>query len=633
MKRPWLVLSLSLVMTTVSIWWALGLGLKNDFIDLLPHNMPEVKLLRTLIADMDGVGYEAVIVTSPDKKQNRRFLKDLRQSLLKLYRSPKTDALTTMQKDFERLGRLLRKTLQTGDKAPAAERKALEMQIARLHQERLVEYAYFRNRTGFFDKHQMYFLDVSDLKKLYTRMRTKLKYEYKKNMPGYIDLLGEKDPGLPTDDIQKKYKSKFKDVSEFIEVKEGKNFHTALVVRPLGPSSDFTFTDNFLKTLNKTIRAQKASSYHSKMEVVHIGPYSKNLQEYKDASAELTQSFSLTFGLLVVLLLVFFRRPRVLVLLFVPLGMGTLWTFGLTYLTIGHFNTITGLTGALLLGLGIDYGIYLLDRYWNERREGASPEKAIKICFDATGTAVATAGLTTSMGFFALQVCGFKGFSQFGFISGLGILMCLLAMSTVLPVILLLTERRWPMQLPKGLAGLADKAGQPFPFAKALVALSVLVLCLVPVALQFTSFEYDIRELSYQKVRFKVQEARWKKLEDSFMQSIKPVLYVLPTRKQVTELTKRLDKLKDRTHRKDDSKGQVLASVYNVFRFVPREQKEKRVWMDKMQKLFKQYNVDDYLDDLDDDKAEQFKKYRKRLKATPFTVRDLPYRVQRDLVF
>jgi NhaP-type Na+/H+ or K+/H+ antiporter len=38
------------------------------------------------------------------------------------------------------------------------------------------------------------------------------------------------------------------------------------------------------------------------------------------------------------------------------------------YFTIGHLNPVTGFLGAILVGLGLEYGTHLAMRYWEERR-------------------------------------------------------------------------------------------------------------------------------------------------------------------------------------------------------------------------------------------------------------------------
>ena len=633
LKAPRLVLFLGFLVTLAAGWLASGLALKNDIASLLPDKAPQVRLVREILEQMEGVGFQTVIAVSPDKKANRRFLKALKKRVLSEYWRPSHSALKTMQKDYERLGQLLRDSLQATDKASPTRLSQLKEQTRQLDQARLVEYAFHKNDRSFFEKRQLLFLTSKELKTLYERIAKKIKHELKKRQPGYVDLLGEPDPGLYTDDIEKKYKSELKKIPQRIEIKHKDNFLSGLLIRPLGAATDFAFSEKLVDTLNRLIKELDPKKFHPKMEISSAGPYVRNLREYTGASTELAKSFSITFVLLIALLLFFFRRKRVLLLIPVPLVMGTAWSFGLTYLTIGHLNVITGLIGALLLGLGVDYGVYLLDRYWTERRNGHDVETAIEISYRTTGAAITTAALTTSAGFFALLVCGFKGFSEFGFISGAGVLMCLTAMSTIMPALMKLLED-YKEQIPPAplWTGVAVGGRRDFPFAKPLVGLALLVLLVVPFTIRYVPFEFNMKALSYQDDYFAVHEKRWKLLEPKVMQSISPILYKVSNEKQARALTKALQAYGDKHAKAHPKEPKMVREAYSIFRFVPSGQQDKMVWIRKIKTLLKRNNVDDFVEDMPK-KAKFFKEFKPRFNVKPFTFRELPAALRRDLVF
>ena len=82
---------------------------------------------------------------------------------------------------------------------------------------------------------------------------------------------------------------------------------------------------------------------------------------------------NLATSLVGVLLLfpVAFRRPAALVYAVVPLvtGLGLALVFGA--LALGRLNSLTSASGALLIGLGIDFIIVCYGRYVEERQSGA----------------------------------------------------------------------------------------------------------------------------------------------------------------------------------------------------------------------------------------------------------------------
>ena len=51
-----------------------------------------------------------------------------------------------------------------------------------------------------------------------------------------------------------------------------------------------------------------------------------------------------------------------MLLIIVPLAMALAWTLGLTHLVIGELNRISAFIFAILIGLGIDFGVHALSR-------------------------------------------------------------------------------------------------------------------------------------------------------------------------------------------------------------------------------------------------------------------------------
>lgn len=129
----------------------------------------------------------------------------------------------------------------------------------------------------------------------------------------------------------------------------------------------------------------------------------------------------------------------------VTLGIGVGWTLGWTTFTIGHLNIFSIVFMPMLMGLGIDYGSYLIARYEEERAAGHRVQEALVRTFVATGPGIATTALTTALAFGTLLLTGFTGLAELGFIGGSGILLAALATFTVLPAMLVLHERRRPV--------------------------------------------------------------------------------------------------------------------------------------------------------------------------------------------
>src|SRR5262249_23318363 len=56
-----------------------------------------------------------------------------------------------------------------------------------------------------------------------------------------------------------------------------------------------------------------------------------------------------------------------------------------------------------------------------------------------------TAAIGAAISYGSLMATDFLGFSDFGLIGGIGMILCWISMFTVLPAVLVYSERRWPM--------------------------------------------------------------------------------------------------------------------------------------------------------------------------------------------
>jgi len=117
------------------------------------------------------------------------------------------------------------------------------------------------------------------------------------------------------------------------------------------------------------------------------------------------------------------------------------WTMGFTALTIGHLNILSIVFTTILIGLGIDFGIHILERYKEERQSGHEILEALQKTVQGTGRGNFSGAITTAMAFGAMVLTDFIGIVELGWIAGWGILFCMVAMLLVLPALITLEEK------------------------------------------------------------------------------------------------------------------------------------------------------------------------------------------------
>jgi len=121
-----------------------------------------------------------------------------------------------------------------------------------------------------------------------------------------------------------------------------------------------------------------------------------------------------------------------------------LWALGIITLCVGHLSVFSIMFLSLVIGVGIDYGIYFLCRYQEEWAPNASIVQALERTADGTGPGMLLGALTAAGTFCVLMLTDFQGIREFGFVSAIAILMAFLSMVTLLPALVMLAGRSCP---------------------------------------------------------------------------------------------------------------------------------------------------------------------------------------------
>src|SRR5690606_16531664 len=103
---------------------------------------------------------------------------------------------------------------------------------------------------------------------------------------------------------------------------------------------------------------------------------------------------------------------------------------------------------AVLAGLGIDFGIHMLARIRQERSRGSSSEEALAVTLETTGKTTAAGAASTALTFASLAVADFRGFSQFGQVASVGVVLALVFSLVVMPALMVALDRVRPWAPP-----------------------------------------------------------------------------------------------------------------------------------------------------------------------------------------
>ncbi len=152
----------------------------------------------------------------------------------------------------------------------------------------------------------------------------------------------------------------------------------------------------------------------------------------------------ISVGLIFVGLLVLFRFSVLKALMAtVPIGLIIGWSSGLMYASGMKYTALTACLGALILGIGVEYTIVLMKRYYEERDSGEAPAQAMNTAIRRIGRPVLASGLTTIGGFAALIAAGdFLILQQFGIMTVVDVFLALVSTLLLLPALVVWVDSR-----------------------------------------------------------------------------------------------------------------------------------------------------------------------------------------------
>lgn len=124
-----------------------------------------------------------------------------------------------------------------------------------------------------------------------------------------------------------------------------------------------------------------------------------------------------------------------------PVVLVTGLSGGLMYMLGMEYTAVSATMGALIIGLGVEYFLLVMTRYYEERDKGAEPEEAMRMAASRVGVALLSSGATTIGGFAALMLSSFPVLQTFGTVTVIIFALLLMLTFTLLPAILVPLDR------------------------------------------------------------------------------------------------------------------------------------------------------------------------------------------------
>ncbi|MBU1220096.1 MMPL family transporter [Myxococcota bacterium] len=457
-NNPWLFLIIFIVITSIGAFFTTRLGLNTNLNKLLPEKNLSVKTAREAGKRVGSTDFLIIAIEGSDPLLNKQVA-DETASLMKRNMPQLSEVVVKLDLEFFKRNGLLWYDL--------VRLKKIDKQLKKvLGREKLKS---------------MGLLVTGDAKDPETEKLEKL-------------IRDGKSGGVMPSDL-KDTPSRPHELEGYLASADGKIL--AVIGKPHAISVDMKLAANLVKDAQKIIDAVKKKHEGADLKIEVGGGYKNRVREYNSILKDVASSFAASFALVALIVIIFFRSFRPLPLIFIPLLSGILITLGITSLTgMKQLNIITVFIGGVLLGMGIDFGVYLCARYLEERKGGRDVFDALEITLLKTGGPLVTAAGTTAAALFLLYFSSFRGFWEFGLLAGGGIIITLLVFFFFFPIGAIISEKILPV-VP------VDKKEEPeyiqkFP-VKSVVLISiglVFTIIIVFAGLRHLEFETNFRRLS-----------------------------------------------------------------------------------------------------------------------------------------
>ncbi|QPJ62654.1 MAG: MMPL family transporter [Candidatus Nitronauta litoralis] len=524
-RAPGRVLLIGLILSAISIWVAKDLRYDSRMDNLLPQELELVQEFHQVVDKTGGSGPLVVV------------LEGLEQA-----------------------------------KAPPV-LKVLAERLSNVEGTRFVDW---KLPKEFLDNRQLLLASVSDLKKLENLMIGAVEFARTSfsNFFGSRELYNPGELQSLSDDYQI-----FDEINPFYKGKSQKRYY--MFVQPKGAVTNTDFTQRFVDNIRTSIAESKLEEQHPGLAIRLTGSMIPRLEESKIIIQDLTRAAILAAILATALIFIYTRSWFSIPFTIFPLFISLTYTFALTRLIIGHVNIISGFLVAILMGLGIDYGIHLYIRFKQELLKGLSVEKAVELVVTQVGRS-GTVAMCTTIGVFSLLIVSdFKGFSEFGVIASIGIVCAFFSYYFLFPAQVLFYDKIHWLQKPQPrLFSLRISnlySNTPYFLSALFVLLMTASIFLIPKV----EFEYDFEKLKGESPAAEYET----ETTDDFGFAFSPTVVVTHNKEDLFEIHRALEEIKRKF---GDQTTIGIHSSLNLFS--QREYDSKQEILKRIQKLFKKEN-------------------------------------------
>jgi len=220
-----------------------------------------------------------------------------------------------------------------------------------------------------------------------------------------------------------------------------KDFRYAAIIIQLTEDADY---ETVLENVQNAIDDE--GNHETRMTITGTVAMQKAIQ--KNSMQNIVIIFPLAIIFVSLVLFFFHRSIKGVIIAFLPPAFALALTFGILGIVAPQLTIISVAIVALLIALGVDYSIHLMNRLADEKNIKDDVDRIEKI-LRLTGKAVLLSTVTTIIGFGSLMISSMAPMITFGFGCAIGIFFCFISAIVLVPCFSLILKFKRTGRIPR----------------------------------------------------------------------------------------------------------------------------------------------------------------------------------------
>ncbi|MDQ1265203.1 MAG: uncharacterized protein QG635_353, partial [Bacteroidota bacterium] len=199
--------------------------------------------------------------------------------------------------------------------------------------------------------------------------------------------------------------------------------HLLILITPASPSNETAKNSILIDRLDEIINNTQVN--HKNIRAEYFGAAAVAVGNAKQLKQDITISLGIAFSVLFLLVSFYFRDIKIYFLIFTPSVFGGLMALAALYLTRDVVSAITLGVGSALLGITLDYSLYIFNHF---RLKGS-----VEVTLRDVSMPIIMGCLTTVGAFFSLFILKSDAMRDLGLFAGLSVLFACFYSLVILP--------------------------------------------------------------------------------------------------------------------------------------------------------------------------------------------------------